>query len=385
MKITCVRSRVVEFPLERAFRSAWARGRNMPSLLLVFLEVETDEGITGYGAAHGGVECAISVERFVAPYFLGQDPFAVERLAAVTRDAETLGAPMYPMELPLWDIVGKVACLPVSRLWGAWSDRVLAYCATAEVRAPEQRVLDIERMIEEGYRAVKLRFHRDDPREDVRVVQAIRDAVGDRIDITVDANQAGVEPGFEGHRTWGLRLAVEIARELERLGVLCREDPLPRHDYDGLRRLREKVERIKIAGGEDNHGLHEFKLLIDRGCYDILQPDALLSEGIFQLRKVAAMAEVAHLDFVPHTWGNGIGLLANLHLAASVPNCSHLEFPHDPPSGFTLASRDQMLREPLTIDSDGAVRVPDKPGFGFELDEERIAQHTCSQLISGDS
>src|SRR3954447_21421740 len=378
MKITCVRSRVVEFPLERAFRPAWARGRNMPSLLMVFLEVETDEGITGYGAAHGGVECAISVERFVAPYFLGQDPFAVERLAAVIPDAETLGAPMYPMELPLWDIVGKVAGLPVSRLWGAWSDRVLAYCATAEVCSPEQRVLDIERMIEDGYRAVKLRFHRDDPREDVRVVQAIRDAVGDRIDITVDANQAGVEPGFEGHRTWGLRLAVEIARELERLGVLWLEEPMPRHDYDGLRRLREKVKRIKIAGGEDNHGLHEFKLLIDRGCYDILQPDALLSEGLFQMRKVAALAEAAGLGVVPHTWGNGIGLLANLPLAAAIPNCSHLEFPHDPPSGWTAAARDQMLTEPLVIDSEGFVHVPDRPGLGFEPDFERIERYTVS-------
>jgi D-galactarolactone cycloisomerase len=378
VKITCVRSRVVEFPLEREFRPAWARGRNMPCLLMVFLEVETDEGITGYGAAHGGLEAAISVERFVAPYFLGQDPFAVERLAAVIRDAETLGAPMYAMELPLWDIVGKVAGLPVSRLWGAWTDRVLAYCATAEVRSPEQRVLDIERMIEDGYRAVKLRFHRDDPRDDVRVVQAIRDAVGDRIDITVDANQAGVEPGLEGHRTWGLRLAVEIARELERLGVLWLEEPMPRHDYDGLRRLRDKVDRIKIAGGEDNHGLHEFKLLIDRGCYDILQPDALLSEGLFQMRKVAALAEAAGLAVVPHTWGNGIGLLANLQLAAAIPNCSHLEFPHDPPSGWTAAARDQMLTEPLVIDGEGFVHVPDRPGLGFEPDLERIERYTVS-------
>ena len=131
------------------------------------------------------------------------------------------------------------------------------------------------------------------------------------------------------------------------------------------RGLRDRLSTIKIAGGEDNHGLHEFKLLIDRRCYDILQPDALLSEGIFQLRKVAALAEAAYLEFVPHTWGNGIGLLANLHLAAAMPNCPFLEFPHDPPSGFTLASRDQMLRQPLTIDAEGAVRVPDRAGIRF--------------------
>jgi len=225
---------------------------------------------------------------------------------------------------------------------------------------------------------VKLRFHQPDPRDDLPVVEAIRNAVGDLLDVIVDANQAGVEPGLEGHHTWGFRRALEVARELERLGVLWLEEPLPRHDWDGLARLRDKLDRLKLAGGEDNHGLHEFRLLVERGCYDILQPDALLSEGVFQMRKVAALAEAAGLGIVPHTWGNGIGLLANLHLAAAVPNCSHLEFPHDPPSGWTAAARDQMLAETLTIDATGHVRVPDRPGFGFELDHERIEHHTVA-------
>jgi L-alanine-DL-glutamate epimerase-like enolase superfamily enzyme len=233
-------------------------------------------------------------------------------------------------------------------------------------------------MVSEGFKAVKLRFHRPDPRDDLPVVEAIRAAVGDELDIIVDANQAGVEPGLEGHSTWGLRLAVEVARELEQFGVLWLEEPLPRHDWEGLRRLRDKLTRLKLGGGEDNHGLHEFALLVERGCYDVLQPDALLSEGVFQMRKIAAVAEAAGLGVVPHTWGNGMGLLANLHLAAAVPNCSHLEFPHDPPSGWTAAARDQMLAAPLGIDADGYVRVPDRPGFGFELDEERIDHHTVA-------
>ena len=99
---------------------------------------------------------------------------------------------------------------------------------------------------------------------------------------------------------------------------------MPRHDYDGLSRLRGKLSWLRLAGGEDNHGLHEFRLLLQRRCYDILQPDALLSEGISQLRKVAAFAQAEGCLMVPHTWGNGMGLLANLHLAAAVPNCSHL-------------------------------------------------------------
>ena len=384
MKIDSVTCRVVDFPLEREFHPAWARGRNQSNIVMVLIEVRTDDGITGVGAAHAGVEAAVAIERFVAPYFIGQDPTYVERLVPVLRDSEILGPPVYCMEMPLWDIVGKAAGMPVARLWGGYSDRVTAYCATAEVRPPAERVEDVQRMLDEGYRAVKFRFHLDDPREDLKVVEAVRAAVGDRIEIMVDANQAGVEPGHGGHHAWDFQAALTVARELERMQVRWLEEPLPRHDYDGLRRLRGKLDTLAIAGGEDNHGLHEFKLLIDRGCYDILQPDALLSEGVGQMRKIAALAEVAGLEVAPHTWGNGIGLMANLHLAAAIPNCPFLEFPHDPPSGFTAAARDQMLAEPLTIDAEGCVRVPDRPGFGLVLDEERIAHHTVSTHTTGE-
>src|SRR4030081_2182513 len=383
VKIERVTCRVVNFPLEREFRPAWARGRNQPNLLMVLIEVATDDGLVGIGAAHGGLEAAITIERFVAPYFVGQDPTYIEKLVPVLRATEILGAPVYCMETPLWDLVGKIAGLPVARLWGGYSDRVTAYCATAEVRAPSQRGEDVQRRRAEGYRAVKFRFHLEDPREDVKVVEAVRTAVGDRIEIMVDANQAGVEPGHGGHHTWGFPMALTIARELESMNVRWLEEPLPRHDYDGLRRLRDKLDRLPIAGGEDNHGLHEFKLLIDRGCYDILQPDALLSEGVGQMRKIAALAELAGLEMAPHTWGNGVGLMANLHLAAAIPNCPFLEFPHDPPSGWTAAARDQMLMEKLIIDRQGCVRVPDRPGFGLMLDEERIARYTVSTHTVG--
>src|SRR5579864_7289381 len=117
---------------------------------MVLIEVETDEGVTGLGAAHAGVEAATAIERFVAPHFIGQDPTFVERLVPGLRDTEILGAPVYCMEMPLWDLVGKIAGLPVARLWGGYSDRVPAYCATAEVRPPAQRVEDVTQMLAEG-------------------------------------------------------------------------------------------------------------------------------------------------------------------------------------------------------------------------------------------
>jgi D-galactarolactone cycloisomerase len=349
------------------------------SFYVTVVEVETADGITGVTAAEAGPEAAVSIDRFVAPHLIGQDAAAPERLIAVLRDAEILGSPVYCMEVALWDIVGKMAGMPVYKLWGAFTDRVPAYCATGEVRDPARRVEDCRRILAEGFRAVKLRFHHDDPRDDIGVVEAIRRELGDNIAILVDANQAGVLPGVGGHRQWTLRIAVEVALELERLGVTWLEEPLPRHEYSGLRSLREKLGTLQIAGGENNHGLHEFALLLDEGCYDVLQPDAALSEGVYQLRKIAAMAEARGLAVAPHTWTHGIGLLANLHLVASIPNTSWFEFPHEPP-GWPAGALSQMLAEPPWIDGDGCLAVPDRPGFGIELDDELVERHTVARL-----
>ena len=382
MEITAVRSRVVELPLEGEFTPAWMRGQSQSSFVLTLVEVETDEGITGIGAADAGVEAAIAIDRFVAPHLIGENPMEIERLTGILQDAAIMAPPLYCVELCLWDVVGKAAGLPVYKLWGGHKSRVPAYCSTGELRSPARRAEDLRSLVGEGFRGVKLRFHHADPRDDIEVVEAVRAAVGDEVELMVDANQAGVLPGLGGHVRWDFQLALEVARELERLGVLWLEEPLPRHDYDGLARLRDRLDTLALAGGECNRGIHEFKLLVDRGCYDILQPDVVISEGAFQLWKVSALAEAAHLRLVPHTWTNGIGLVANLHLAAAIPTCDWLEFPHDPGSGWTAAAGNQMLADPPWIDADGCVQVPDRPGFGFDLDEELLERHTVARFRS---
>jgi L-alanine-DL-glutamate epimerase-like enolase superfamily enzyme len=291
-----------------------------------------------------------------------------------------MAPPVYCVELCLWDIIGKAAGLPVYKLWGGHKDRVPAYCATGELRSPERRAEDVQALAAEGFRGVKLRFHSTDVRDDIAVVEAVRAAVGGGVDLMVDANQAGVLPGIGGHASWDFQMALSVARELERLDVLWLEEPLARHDYAGLARLRDRLDSLALAGGECNHGIHEFKLLIDGGCYDILQPDVVISEGAFQLWKVSALAEAANLRVIPHTWTNGIGLVANLHLAAAIPTCDWLEFPHEPGSGWTAAAGNQMLVNPPWIGADGCVALPDRPGFGFELDEELLDRHTVARF-----
>jgi L-alanine-DL-glutamate epimerase-like enolase superfamily enzyme len=378
-RITRVGSRVLDLPLPGDFRPAWGRNLVQRNLLITLVEVETESGVTGLTAAEAGPEAAISIDRFVTPHLLGQNAAAPERLTAVLKNAEILGAPAYCIEIALWDIAGKVAGLPVSKMWGASTDRVPAYCATGEVREPERRLEDCHRILDEGFKAVKLRFHSDDPRDDIRVVEAVKRELGDRLAVLVDANQAGPAPGWGGHSQWSYRTALDVALELERLGVVWLEEPLPRHDYSGLRRLRDKLGTLLLAGGENNHGVHELKLLIDRGCYDVLQPDAVLSEGVYQLRKVAALAEAAGLQMAPHTWTHGLGLLANLHLVASIPNSSWFEFPHEPP-GWPSAALSQMLVEKPWIDAAGCLAVPDHPGFGFTVDEDLVERHTVARF-----
>jgi len=384
MRITGLRSRVVAFPLEAPFVPAWGRGRVQSTLEFVLYEVITDDGLVGVGAAGGGLADALAMDRLVAPCFVGQDPADIEGLSQVLRDAEIMGPPLYCMEIPLWDLLGKAAGMPVYRLWGGSEGRVRAYCSTGEIRSPEARAEDAARLVAEGYTAVKLRFHQEDPRDDVAVAEAVRTEVGCALELMVDANQASVDPGHGGHWVWSFRTALGVARELERLGAVWLEEPLPRHDYDGLARLRDQLESLQLAGGEDNHGLHEFRLLLERGCYDILQPDAMKSETLSAIRELAALAGLEGVRIVPHTWGNGLALLVHLHLAASLPGPAYLEFPHDPPSGITASARDQMLAKALTIDGSGFVHVPERPGFGFVLDEERITRHTLHTVECGE-
>jgi L-alanine-DL-glutamate epimerase-like enolase superfamily enzyme len=370
MKITDLRVALVFVPFPGPVYPAWRAGGSQEGTLATVLEIDTDAGITGLGTAfvHGRREMIETVEHMVKPYLVGRDPFAVERHIHLLRTAQLFGAKPWLVEIALWDIIGKAAGLPLYRLWGGFQDRVKAYASTAEVRPPARRADDIRRYRDEGFRAVKLRLHHDDPRDDLRVVEACLRAANGEMQIMTDANQGTILPYHTTGPRWSYETARWMARELGQMGVVWLEEPLPRFDFDNIARLSAEVD-IPIAGGEANAGLHEFKWLIERRCYDILQPDATLSEGIFQLRKVAGMAEAFGLQFVPHTWADGVGMAANLQLAASVPNCGWLEFPHDPPN-FTTEAFQALLVEPLRVDPDGCVRVPEGPGLGVELNRD---------------
>ena len=292
MKITAIEAEVRRAPFAGEVRPAWAPGRIWRETVSTVYFVRTDIGLTGIGAGHGS---PAFVRDVVAPRLVGEDPLAVGRLVRVLRNAGPPWASLpvaCGVELALWDLVGKAAELPLYKLWGAHTDRVRAYASLVEVRSPERRAEDALRLLDMGYQAVKLRLHSPTLKEDIAQVEAVRRAVGDRMEIMVDANQAQ-EPGTPGSElslVWDYPRALSTCRALAPLRVIWLEEPLGRYAFDTLRRLVAASE-VPIAGGENNVGAHEFRLLIDQDCYDVVQPEATVSGGLGMLRTVAGYAE----------------------------------------------------------------------------------------------
>jgi D-galactarolactone cycloisomerase len=369
MRIATVTARVVTTDYTGEVWPAWSPGTRWRGTQATIYEITTEDGLTGIGAGRG---LPAVVDEVVAPLLAGRDASHIEPIVRTVINGAG-GWAAVPMacaiEMALWDLAGKRAGLPLYRLWGAHTDRIRAYASMVEVRTPEQRAEDAQRLVDRGYTAIKLRLHSETIREDIAQVEAVRAAVGDRMDIMVDANQAQEPgtPGAEQTTPWGYDRALATARELHDLGVLWLEEPLGRYEWDTLARLAAATD-LPIAGGENNVFLHEFRGLIDQHCYDVVQPDALVCGGMSVLRKVAAYAEMHHLPIAPHHGGNGIGVATHLHLSASLPNAPWIELLQDPPA-LEVGEFQGLLAAPLAPDADGYVRVPEGPGLGVELHE----------------
>ncbi|MDR7417680.1 MAG: mandelate racemase/muconate lactonizing enzyme family protein [Armatimonadota bacterium] len=366
MKITRVRSRQVDVALPTPFHPAWAPGRVETQLRFVYVKIDTDAGISGIAGHefYGADEQAVAA---IAPHLVGEDPLRLQKHAATLRYLwPYFGAAVWFVEVALWDIKGKVAGLPVYKLLGGTHDVLPAYASTGQNRTPAERADDVRRLRDEGFRAVKLRVRNETLAADVAQVAAVRQAVGDDMAIMVDANQADTaDAPFSGPH-WTYHRALETARVLADYGVTWLEEPLPRHAYAELQRLHA-ASPVPIAGGENNQGLVELHRLLTDGCYDILQPDVTLCEGLMHLHAFGITANAAGVLVTPHTWGDPLGTVANLHYAASLHKTTFFEFPHDPPA-FPASAYQQTLKEPLAV-RDGMVFLPQGPGLGVELQD----------------
>jgi L-alanine-DL-glutamate epimerase-like enolase superfamily enzyme len=374
MKITAIEIKHYRLPLDPPFKAAWDPVVRK-DFSTTIVQVKTDEGITGVGS--GDMMLGLHGHEHL---FIGRDPFDIERHWQVLDNIDFHYGRCWPMDIALWDLMGKVKGQPVAKLLGARTLKVLAYASTAEMISPAERAERTRHMAEQGFKAMKIRFHHDDPRKDISIVEAVRKAVGGRLEIMVDANQGWKMP-WDTNPCWDLEQAYQVAKQLEALGVYWLEEPLPHHDFRGLANLRSKVG-IRIAGGEMNRRWHDFREMSRLGSLDVFQPDAVLAGGITMVKKIAERVQSEGAWFSPHTWTNGIGLYANLHLACAVSQCPYLELPYDPPA-WTNERRDYMVRseDRLMIDNQGYLHVPERPGLGFELDEEVLSRCEVNHII----
>ena len=376
MKITGIEAYFFECPLEKEFHPSWIPGHAQTANRCIILKLLTDTGLEGISAASVFSEEQARLGKFIAVdtigrFLIGMDPADLDILTRIINMyGFMLGGRPWFVEVALWDLIGKAAGQPLHRHWGGTRNRIEVYASTGETntaaRSPEKALAAREA----GFRAIKLRAHNFDIQDDIRAVEAVRTTVGDSMKILVDANQGWTLSPL-GPR-WDYDTALTFARAMADLDIYWIEEPLDRFDFNGLRKLHENVS-VPLAGGELNQGIHEFLVLLEKDCFDIYQPDATLAGGVGVARKVAELAREKGRQFSPHTWTNGIGFAVNLQIAASIDDCSIIEFPYEPES-WSPQARDAMLTSPFTP-KDGYLDIPDGPGFGFELSPEAMSKY----------
>ncbi len=366
MKITEIRLERMTLPLDPPFAAAWdpEPRRSFDATVVI---VSTDDGYVGIGSG----DTMDGFERFT-DLFVGEDPRRIAHHVKVLETISFHAGRYWPMEAALWDILGQVCQQPVSVLLGGTTDRLVAYASCGELKDPLARLESVLAMRSEGFRAVKIRLDRARLTEGLESIAAVRGAVGPDFAIMVDLNQAwrmagDVAPALD------LPAVRRIADALRELDVFWVEEPLPAQDTRGLATLRAETG-LRVAGGEMSRSTSELLAYLESDSLDIYQPDVVLAVGMHRARMFAELCQDRNRWFTPHTWTNGLGVLANLHVSAGVGGGPYFEFPYDPP-GWTPERRDFFLAEPLTIDADGCLRVPDRPGLGASLDPGALRRY----------
>jgi L-alanine-DL-glutamate epimerase-like enolase superfamily enzyme len=385
MKIADIRTIPLSYRCEPPYGSAGGMQAQRGSLLV---EIETDGRLIGIGEAGvGGGATAAVIERQLRPMLIGEDPLLIERLwqkmFARTRQYGRRGIVMNAIsgiDIALWDIAGKIAGLPLYRLFGACCDGIEAYASGGfyqEGKSIDELAGEAEGYRARGFKGMKMKVGRNpstgshlrhlvnhaercevEPEEDIARVAAVRRALGPRAKLMVDVNCA-----------WSPSFAIEMGRALEPYKLYWIEEPVATDDIAGSAAVADALA-TPIAGYETEIGLYGFRELIERGAVDIVQPDLAWSGGFSECRRIAAFAQAHHRMVAPHAFAGAVTLAASLHFIASIPNGLVLEFDQNP-NGL----RDELLKEPIRIDGDGMIKLPERPGLGIEIDPAAIQRY----------
>lgn len=370
MKIIEVKAYPLSFRVSDAGQVRLGIGRTVKRDTVV-VKVRSEDGLVGWGEAHHGRapgSVAHLVNTTLAHLVTGMDATDVvgvwNRVYKMQLSSHGMGAAaaigLSGIDMALWDLRAKAVGWPLYRLLGGSSRAIPAYAGGISLgfQAPAELAAEAQGLVERGYRALKLRVG-DTWRADVERVRAVRDALGDSIDILVDANT--------NYTVADVRQVMPAFDEL-RVGWL--EEPFPPHDgrsYGAAARLG----KTPLAAGENHYTRFEFQRLIEDGVISILQPDLSKTGGLTEGLRIAAMGSAWKLSVNPHTSATGLNMAATLHFLASIDNGGYYE---------ADAATENLFRDKLTspvaeVGPDGLVRPPETPGLGVEIDEDFIQSH----------
>lgn len=345
--------------------------RNIP-----FVKVHTDEGLYGIGEAYscGPDRATVEVIHDFEEWLIGRDPRDIEGLWHLMYAGSrfpgglVVNAAISGIEHALWDIAGKAANLPVYRLLGGKCRHKIRVYQSPRGNTPQELADHAVALIENyGYTALKLGplppGYQTMPwnaavREAEARVEAVRMAVGDDIDIGLDPHARIFEP---------VR-ALELCQALKPYHPFFIEEPLRPENYEAMAKLSQHTD-VPLATGEMLYTRYEFRDLISLQAVDIIQPDICLTGGLWEVKKIAAMAEASYISVAPHNPCGPVATAVNVHFAASTQNFLVLEYHPDDES-----PRRDLVDEPMKL-VDGYLELPERPGLGLDLNEEALGRY----------
>ena len=379
MKITEVRPWIVDTAPDRD--SPQRFGRN-----LVFVEVSTDEGITGWGEITtypGQVANRVvaAVIREASDLIVGEDPSNIEmvwnrlfRQFTYVGTRGAVSAMVSGIDIALWDIRGKALDQPIYKLLGgAVRDRIALYTHPSPPDTPEQAAAEAREIVDSGHRAFKLdpfwsemgdksvayvdgQISPETAEHAVAIIAAIREEVGPKIEILIDA-----------HGNFNVPTAIYLATSLAPYGIHWFEEPVPPESYHALKQVRDQVP-VRICVGERLHTRYEFLPVLEDNLADFIMPDVTWTGGISELKKISTMAEAYYVPVSPHDASGPINVLAGAHVMMTVPNFYKLET-----SRYRLDRYDAFIDEPLDVRR-GDLYLSERPGLGVNLVREYLEE-----------
>jgi L-alanine-DL-glutamate epimerase-like enolase superfamily enzyme len=371
MKITAVKAILLSHPVpkERQHRNDYGMVVKHDNVIVV---VETDEGVTGIGAAHGGPEAIQAmVEHELQPALVGEDPSNIERLwekmysgsrlhpslergyshpSARGRAGERLCA-IAGVDIALWDIWGKTLNQPIYKLLGAARSDIRAY-ASGGWAPGEQAGEEMAGYAAKGFSAVKMRAEGRDGfsiEKSIRRIAAARRAIGPDVELMVDA-----------HGSLDVATSIRLAKRMEELDVAWFEEPVSPDNHAGLAEVR-RATTVPMATGERESTRFAFLSLLEKRAVDVVQPDVAISGGFTETRRIGALASAYSVRMAPHVWSAGVLFAASIHVAMSTPSSFIFEV-----SQASNPMIYEMFEEPFDIRG-GRVYAPAKPGLGYTL------------------